>query len=65
MWIVPGLDKVAKKLDIDCAPALTGFEFSGISRPVFDGFVVCEEFKEILLDAWNQVGIQINYDSQS
>ncbi len=57
--LVPGLNKVAKKLGIDCAPALIDFEFSGVgSHPVFDGFVVCEEFKEVLLDAWNQVSMQ-------
>ncbi|KAM3968286.1 DNA repair protein complementing XP-C cells homolog [Aphomia sociella] len=50
---LPGLNKVAKKLNIDCAPAMTGFDFNGgWSHPVFDGFVVCAEFEEIITDAW-------------
>lgn len=54
---VPGLQRIANKLNIDCAAAITGFEYStnGWSYPVKDGFVVCEEFKDILLDAFNQV----------
>nr|XP_022911361.1 DNA repair protein complementing XP-C cells homolog isoform X1 [Onthophagus taurus]XP_022911416.1 DNA repair protein complementing XP-C cells homolog isoform X1 [Onthophagus taurus] len=49
----PGLNKVARKLNIDCAPAVTGFDFhSGFSHPVFDGFVVCEEFSEQVVAAW-------------
>ncbi|KAK9496877.1 hypothetical protein O3M35_012904 [Rhynocoris fuscipes] len=52
---LPGLMKVAKKLNIDCAPAVVGWEFSGGgSHPVFDGFIVCKEFKQQLLDAWNK-----------
>ncbi|KAL0273232.1 UNVERIFIED_CONTAM: hypothetical protein PYX00_005958 [Menopon gallinae] len=52
---IPGLNKIAKKLGIDCAPAVTGFEFHmRASHPVVDGFVVCEEFKDVLLDAWNK-----------
>lgn len=54
-YLVAGLQRVAKKLDIDCAPAVVGFDFGcGGSRPSFDGFVVCEEFEETLKDAWNQ-----------
>jgi len=53
--LVPGLLRVAKKLNIDCAPAVVGFDFhAGGSHPVNDGFVVCQEFKDILIDAWNQ-----------
>lgn len=53
--IVPGLLRVAKKLNIDCAPAVVGFDFhAGGSHPVNDGFVVCKEFKDTLVDAWNQ-----------
>ncbi|ODN02316.1 DNA repair protein [Orchesella cincta] len=52
---LPGLQRIAKKLDIDCAPAVVGFDFGcGGSRPAFDGFVVCEEFQELLEDAWNK-----------
>uniref|UniRef100_A0A2A4JDF4 Rad4 beta-hairpin domain-containing protein n=1 Tax=Heliothis virescens TaxID=7102 RepID=A0A2A4JDF4_HELVI len=50
---LPGLNRVAKKLNIDCAPAMTGFDFNGgWSHPVYDGFVVCEEFEEIITEAW-------------
>ena len=49
-----GLNRVAKKLNIDCAPAMVGFDFhSGFTHPVYDGYVVCEEFRETLMDAWN------------
>lgn len=61
-FIVPGLQRVAKKLDIDCAAAVVGFDFGcGGSRPAFDGFVVCEEFKDTLIDAWNQVCCRRSY----
>ncbi|XP_048005807.1 DNA repair protein complementing XP-C cells homolog [Leguminivora glycinivorella] len=48
---LPGLNKVAKKLNIDCAPAMTGFN-GGWSYPVYDGFVVCQEFEEVITQAW-------------
>lgn len=54
---MPGLNKVARKLNIDCAPALVGFDFhTGGTHPTFDGFIVCEEFKDTLIAAWEQVG---------
>ncbi|XP_047989281.1 DNA repair protein complementing XP-C cells homolog [Leguminivora glycinivorella] len=50
---LPGLNKVANKLNIDCAPALTGFDGNrGWPRPLYDGFVVCQEFEEIITQAW-------------
>ncbi|XP_029457237.1 LOW QUALITY PROTEIN: DNA repair protein complementing XP-C cells [Rhinatrema bivittatum] len=50
---VSNLHRVARKLDIDCVPAITGFDFHcGFSHPVTDGYVVCEEHKEVLLAAW-------------
>lgn len=50
---LPGLNKVCKKLGVDCAQAVVGFDFNGgFSHPVFDGFVVCEEFLEQVQDAW-------------
>lgn len=56
LFSVTGLNKVAKKLNIDCAPAMVGFDFhSGWTHPVYDGYVVCEEFKDVLMDAWNEV----------
>jgi len=54
---VPGLNRVARKLGIDCAPAMIGFDFHcGGCHPVLDGFIVCEEYRDTLLDAWSQVG---------
>ncbi|CAG7704877.1 unnamed protein product [Allacma fusca] len=51
----PGISRIAKKLSIDCAPALVGFDFhSGGSHPTYDGHIVCEEFKDLLLDAWRE-----------
>jgi len=51
---IQGLNKTAKKLNIDCAPAMMGWEFSGGGcHPVFDGFVICQEFQDVLMDAWN------------
>lgn len=50
-----GLNRVCKKLNVDCAPAVVGFDFhSGWSHPTFDGFIVCEEFSELVTDAWVQ-----------
>lgn len=47
--------RIAKKLNIDCAPAVVGFDFhAGGSHPVNDGFVVCKEYKAILIEAWDQ-----------
>ncbi|XP_058748032.1 DNA repair protein RAD4 isoform X2 [Vicia villosa] len=44
---------VAKRLEIDYAPAMVGFEFkNGRSYPVYDGIVVCAEFKDTLLEAF-------------
>ncbi|KAK2652472.1 hypothetical protein Ddye_012328 [Dipteronia dyeriana] len=49
----PRIFFVAKRLEIDYAPAMVGFEFrNGRSAPVFDGIVVCAEFKDILLEAY-------------
>lgn len=53
-------------MGIDCAAATVGFEFhSGGSHPVFDGFVVCEEFKDILLDTWNKVSFILETEYKS
>ncbi|XP_067400430.1 DNA repair protein complementing XP-C cells isoform X1 [Emydura macquarii macquarii] len=50
---LPNLHKVARKLDIDCVQAITGFDFhGGYSHPVTDGYIVCEEYKEVLIAAW-------------
>ncbi|KAF0307456.1 DNA repair protein complementing XP-C cells [Amphibalanus amphitrite] len=50
---VEGLSRVAKRLGIDCAPAMVGWDYHcGGSHPVFEGYVVCEEFEDTLMDAW-------------
>uniref|UniRef100_A0A8D0HIA0 p125 n=1 Tax=Sphenodon punctatus TaxID=8508 RepID=A0A8D0HIA0_SPHPU len=50
---LPNLHRVPRKLDIDCVQAITGFDFhGGYSHPVTDGYVVCEEYKEVLIAAW-------------
>ncbi|XP_061186504.1 DNA repair protein complementing XP-C cells homolog [Saccostrea echinata] len=52
---IPGLNKVAKKLNIDCVPAMVGWDtHCGFSHPVLDGFIVCEEHKDVLLAAWDE-----------
>ncbi|XP_076202538.1 DNA repair protein complementing XP-C cells isoform X2 [Aptenodytes patagonicus] len=57
---LPNLNRLARKLDIDCAQAITGFDFhSGYSHPVTDGYVVCEEYKEVLIAAWENEQAEI------
>ncbi|KAF4523287.1 hypothetical protein B566_EDAN009410 [Ephemera danica] len=52
---ISGLNRIAKKLNVDCAPAMVGFDYHcGGCHPVFDGYVVCEEFKDLLIDAHRQ-----------
>lgn len=51
---LPGLNKICRKLNIDCASAITGFDFhGGWSHPVYDGFVVCSEFEDTCIAAWH------------
>ncbi|XP_040917530.1 DNA repair protein complementing XP-C cells isoform X2 [Toxotes jaculatrix] len=50
---LPNLHRVAKKLNMDAAPAVTGFDFhGGYSHAVTDGYIVCEEHEEVLRAAW-------------
>ncbi|XP_071331339.1 DNA repair protein complementing XP-C cells isoform X2 [Trachinotus anak] len=50
---LPNLHRVARKLDLDAAPAVTGFDFhGGYSHAVTDGYIVCEEHEEVLRAAW-------------
>ncbi|KAE8664787.1 Detected protein of confused Function [Hibiscus syriacus] len=50
---LPRVFAVAKRLEIDYAPAMVGFEYrNGHATPVFDGIVVCTEFKDSLLEAY-------------
>lgn len=59
LFTVPGLNKVARKLGIDCSPAVVGFNFGCRGAlPAFEGFVVCEEFEETLRKAWDEEQIE-------
>ncbi|CAH9089903.1 unnamed protein product [Cuscuta europaea] len=50
---LPRVYLVAKRLEIDFAPAMVGFDFrNGRSVPVFKGIVVCAEFKDAILEAY-------------
>nr|CAI5861257.1 unnamed protein product [Callosobruchus analis] len=50
---VPGLNRICKRMNIDCASAIVGFDFHcGGSVPTYDGFVVCEEYADQLIAAW-------------
>ncbi|MEQ2239180.1 hypothetical protein ILYODFUR_001893 [Ilyodon furcidens] len=50
---LPNLHRVAKKLSLDVAPAVTGFDYhGGYSHAVTDGYIVCEEDEEVLRAAW-------------
>ncbi|TDH10824.1 hypothetical protein EPR50_G00079100 [Perca flavescens] len=52
---LPNLNRVARKLNMDAAPAVTGFDFhGGYSHAVTDGYIVCEEHEEILRAAWGE-----------
>ncbi|XP_065829073.1 DNA repair protein complementing XP-C cells homolog [Oscarella lobularis] len=52
---LPNIQKVARKLGIDCAAAMMGWDFlGGFNVPVFDGIVVCSEFEQVLIEAWEQ-----------
>lgn len=34
---------------------MIGFDFhAGSSHPTYDGFVICEEFKDLVIDAWDE-----------
>ncbi|XP_058078381.1 DNA repair protein RAD4 isoform X3 [Magnolia sinica] len=50
---LPRLVPVVKRLEIDFAPAMVGFEFrNGRSLPIFEGLVVCTEFKHAIMEAY-------------
>uniref|UniRef100_A0A182MJ39 Rad4 beta-hairpin domain-containing protein n=1 Tax=Anopheles culicifacies TaxID=139723 RepID=A0A182MJ39_9DIPT len=64
---LPGLNRICRRLRIDCAQAITGFEYrSGGCQAVYDGFVVCEEFRDRVLDEWyrEQVELQEKEDER-
>lgn len=57
-WLkLPGLQRIANKLGIDCAAAVVGFDNhcgSYGAHPVIDGFIVCEEYADTLRMAWEE-----------
>uniref|UniRef100_A0A182XGG7 Rad4 beta-hairpin domain-containing protein n=1 Tax=Anopheles quadriannulatus TaxID=34691 RepID=A0A182XGG7_ANOQN len=64
---LPGLNRICRRMRIDCAQAITGFEYrNGGCQAVYDGFVVCEEFRDRLLDEWyaEQVELQEKEDER-
>ena len=62
-WMLPGgcvhipingMQRAIRASGIDAAPAMVGWDFSGGGcHPVYDGYVVCQENAEALMDAWN------------
>ncbi|XP_065078037.1 DNA repair protein complementing XP-C cells homolog [Ochlerotatus camptorhynchus] len=57
---LPGLNKICKQLRIDCAQAITGFEYkNNACQAVYDGFVVCEEFRDQVIDEWYQEQVEL------
>ncbi|XP_015175417.1 PREDICTED: DNA repair protein complementing XP-C cells homolog [Polistes dominula] len=56
---LPGLNRIARKLNIDCAPAVIGFKFGTMGAlPAFEGFVVCTEYEDTLREAWESEQIE-------
>ncbi|XP_066600589.1 DNA repair protein complementing XP-C cells homolog [Prorops nasuta] len=52
---LPALNRVARKLGIDCAPAVVGFNFGKMGAvPAIEGYVVCEEYEDTLREAWEE-----------
>lgn len=50
---LPGLNRIARKLNIDCAAAVVGFNFGCRGAvPATEGFVVCAEYEDTLREAW-------------
>lgn len=48
---LPRVASIARRLEIDFAPAMVGFDFrNGKYVPVFEGIVVCAEFKGVILE---------------
>ncbi|CAL8083939.1 unnamed protein product [Calicophoron daubneyi] len=50
-----GIQHIAKRLGIDCAPAISGWTFHGAgwAVPIIDGYIVCKEAAPALVDAWH------------
>ncbi|XP_067949212.1 DNA repair protein complementing XP-C cells homolog [Watersipora subatra] len=49
---IDSIGKIARKMGIDCAPAMVGWQLrSSANVPLFDGWVICKEFEDALLAA--------------
>jgi len=56
---MPYLNRICRKLNIDCAAAVVGFDaHGGFSHAVYDGWVICEEFKEVVVAAFREEEIE-------
>ncbi|XP_076814596.1 DNA repair protein complementing XP-C cells homolog [Clavelina lepadiformis] len=52
---LPSLNLTARKLNIDVATAIVGFDtHHGFPHPVTDGYIACAEHEEILRIAWTE-----------
>lgn len=57
---MPGLIRIARKLNIDCAQAMVGWDFKkGRNIPMMDGWIVCDEHVDILTAAWEEEQVNI------
>lgn len=57
--ILPGLNRIARKLNIDCATAVVGFNFGWKGAvPAIEGYVVCAEYEDTLREAWETEQIE-------
>ncbi|OAD60084.1 DNA repair protein complementing XP-C cells like protein [Eufriesea mexicana] len=53
------LYRIARKLNIDCAPAVVGFNFGPMGAvPAIEGYVVCSEYEDTLREAWEAEQIE-------
>ena len=56
---LPGLNRIARKLNIDCAPAVVGFNFGCMGAvPAIEGYVVCSEHEDTLREAWEEEQVE-------
>ena len=52
---MPNLNRLCRKLNIDCAAAVVGFDaHGGFSHAVMDGWVVCKEHEETVIAAFQE-----------
>ncbi|EJD74033.1 DNA repair protein Rad4 containing protein [Loa loa] len=50
-----GLAAICRQLDIDCVPAVVGWEFhKGGNHPILDGCVVLKKHEDVLREAWRE-----------